>query len=481
MVEHPSLRFLGAAGTVTGSRFLVEWQGRRVLVDCGIYQGEREWRRRNWEPFPVPPSSIDVVLLTHCHLDHSGWLPRLVREGFTGPICTTEGTAALTEIVLRDSARLNERDAEQAREGGWSRHDPPLPLYTVADAELAIRQLRAVPTGVPVDVTAGARATFVPAGHVLGAASILLEVGQEVPVLFSGDLGRDRHPVLRRRGTPPSAVTVVVESTYGDRAHTDPERPHEAFADAIRRTVARGGSVLVPAFAVDRTELVLHALDAMRRHGTIPRVPVFVDSPMALAALEVYRRPTLRHELRDDVADPLVDLTDVHAARTPEESMALNAPHLPCIIVSASGMASGGRVVHHLRHLLPDRRNTVVLTGYQAAGTRGRALLDGAREVKIHGRYVPVRAEVVADEEFSVHADADEVLGWLRELDESPDAVYVVHGEPSAAAALAERVRDELGWTAVVPRLGERVVLPARRSPGAAVAEDAPQPARVQV
>ncbi|WP_225754281.1 MBL fold metallo-hydrolase RNA specificity domain-containing protein [Actinotalea sp. Marseille-Q4924] len=461
MGDHPTLRFLGAAGTVTGSRFLVEWHGHRLLVDCGLYQGEREWRRRNWEPFPVDPASIDVVLLTHCHLDHSGWLPRLVRDGFTGSVCMTEGTAALTEIVLRDSARLNERDAAQARAGGWSRHDPPLPLYSAADAELAIRQFRAVPTGVPVDVADGARATFRPAGHVLGAASVRLEVGRApgATVLFSGDLGRDDHPVLRRRAAPAAATTVVVESTYGDRTHPRVQPAHEPFADAIRRTVARGGSVLVPAFAVDRTELVLHALQAMRREGRIPRVPVYVDSPMALAALDVYRRPSLRPELRPDVPVPLVDLADVHAARTPEESMALNAPHVPCIVVSASGMATGGRVVHHLRHMLPDHRNAVVLTGYQAPGTRGRALRDGARELKVHGRYVPVRAEVVVDEEFSVHADADELVSWLRELPAPPAVVYVVHGEPEGSAALAARIRTELGWLAVVPRAGERVAL----------------------
>jgi metallo-beta-lactamase family protein len=463
MDDHASLSFLGAAGTVTGSRFLVEQDGRRVLVDCGLFQGEREWRRRNWQPLGVPPASIDVVLLTHCHLDHSGWLPRLVREGFTGAICMTEGTAALTEIVLRDSARLNERDAEQARAGGWSRHDPPLPLYTVADAELAIRQFRAVPTAVPVDVADGVRATFVPAGHVLGSASIRLEVGSPpTTVLFSGDLGREDHPVLRRRAAPPSATTVVVESTYGDRSHPPAPHPHEAFADAVRRTVARGGSVLVPAFAVDRTELVLHALQALRRAGRVPPVPIFVDSPMALAALDVYRRPSLRAELRTDVPLPLVDLADVHTARTPEESMALNAPHRPSIIVSASGMATGGRVVHHLRHMLPDRRNTVVLTGFQAPGTRGRALLEGATELKIHGRYVPVHAEVVADEEFSVHADVGELVGWLRDLPEAPEVVYVVHGEARASAAFAERVRSDLGWTAVVPRAGERVVLATR-------------------
>ena len=453
------LTFLGAAGTVTGSKFLVERDGRRLLVDCGLYQGEREWRRRNWEPFPVDPASIDDVVLSHCHLDHCGYLPALVRDGFSGPIWMTEGTAALTEIVLRDSAHLNERDAEQARAGGWSRHDPPLPLYGVADAEAAIVLFRQVGFGVRTPVSDAMAITLSRAGHVLGAASVLVTAGDET-VLFSGDLGRRTHPVLRPREAPPAARTVVLESTYGDRDHPDPDGgAHTGFAAAIRRTVARGGSVLVPAFAVDRTELVLHALSQMLRAGQIPSVPVYVDSPMALAALDVYRRGSLRAELLPDAPADLVDLPMLHAARTPEESMALNSPHTPSIIVSASGMASGGRVVHHLRHMLPDRHNTVVLTGYQAIGTRGRALLDGAKELKIHGRYVPVRAEVVSDEEFSVHADADELVAWLRDLPTPPETVYLVHGEADAARLLGDRIRAELDWLTVVPRLGERVRL----------------------
>ncbi|HRA50810.1 MBL fold metallo-hydrolase [Actinotalea sp.] len=453
------LTFLGAAGTVTGSKFLVERDGRRLLVDCGLYQGEREWRRRNWEPFPVDPASIDDVVLSHCHLDHCGYLPALVRDGFSGPIWMTEGTAALTEIVLRDSAHLNERDAEQARAGGWSRHDPPLPLYGVADAEAAIVLFRQVGFGVRTPVSDAMAITLSRAGHVLGAASVLVTAGDET-VLFSGDLGRRTHPVLRPREAPPAARTVVLESTYGDRDHPDPDGDaHAEFAAAIRRTVARGGSVLVPAFAVDRTELVLHALSQMLRAGQIPSVPVYVDSPMALAALDVYRRGSLRAELLPDAPADLVDLPMLHAARTPEESMALNSPHTPSIIVSASGMASGGRVVHHLRHMLPDRHNTVVLTGYQAIGTRGRALLDGAKELKIHGRYVPVRAEVVSDEEFSVHADADELVAWLRDLPTPPETVYLVHGEADAARLLGDRIRAELDWLTVVPRLGERVRL----------------------
>lgn len=450
------LTFLGAAGTVTGSKFLLERAGHRILVDCGLYQGEREWRRRNWEPFPVPPAGIDEVVLTHCHLDHCGYLPALVRDGFAGPVRMTPGTAALTAIVLRDSAHLNERDAENAREGGWSRHHPPLPLYTVADAERAITHFRQTPFDEPVALAGGFELSLTRAGHVLGSASVRLR-GGGADVLFSGDLGRPEHPVLLPRADPPAARTVVVESTYGDRTHPAPTGPpHAVLAEAIRRTVARGGSVLVPAFAVDRTELVLHALSELRRRGDIPAVPVFVDSPMALRGLEVYEQAGLRGELRPEVPR-LVDLPLLRAARTPEESMALNNPRVPCVIVSASGMATGGRVVHHLRHLLPDRRSTVVLTGYQAVGTRGRALVDGARELKMHGRYVPVRAEVVQDEEFSVHADADELLAWLLRMPEVPETVYVVHGEAAASAALADRIRVELGCAVAVPRLGERV------------------------
>lgn len=452
-----TLTFLGGAGTVTGSKFLIRRGDHRLLVDCGLFQGQRELRRRNWEPFPVPPASIDDVVLTHCHLDHCGYLPALVRDGFAGRIRMTDGTAGLTEIVLKDSGYLNERDADQAREGGWSKHDPPLPLYTVADAEHAVTRFSTVDFGVRTPLADGVAVTLSRAGHVLGSASVLAETG-EASVLFSGDLGRVAHPVLLPREDPPAARAVVVESTYGDRRHPVVSGdPHEAFADAIRRTVDRGGSVLVPAFAVDRTELVLHALSDMAREGRIPTVPVFVDSPMALRALEVYRRPAGLAELRPDVDPELVHLPLLRAARTPEESMALNNPTMPCIIVSASGMATGGRVVHHLRHMLPDRRNTVVLTGYQAVGTRGRSLLDGAKELKMHGRYVPVQAEVVVDEEFSVHADADEVLAWLDRMPEPPEVVYLVHGEPAGAAGLAERIRADLGWTVAVPDLGEQV------------------------
>ncbi|HEY7717963.1 MAG TPA: MBL fold metallo-hydrolase [Pedococcus sp.] len=454
-----SLTFHGAAGTVTGSKFLLEHDRRRVLVDCGLYQGEREWRRLNWAPLPFAPSSLADVVLTHAHLDHCGYLPALVRQGFTGPVWATRGTADLAAIVLRDSAHLQEEDAEYARQGGWSRHDPPLPLYTAADAERAIAILRTRGFGQLEPLGPDVAVTFHRAGHILGSSTVLLEAGS-ASVLFSGDLGRPGHDLLLPREDPPAARTVVVESTYGDREHPEPgAEEHAAFADAIRRTIRRGGSVVVPAFAVDRTELVLVTLAELLKRDAIPDVPIWVDSPMALRALEVYRRAEYRRELLPEAAAALDRLDGLHAARTAEESIALNHPRQPCIIISASGMASGGRVVHHLQHLLPDRRNAVVLTGYQAVGTRGRALAEGAREVKIMGRYVPVRAEVVVDEEFSVHADASELLEWLVRIPRPPETVYVVHGEPEAAHALAGRIRHEMGWTVAVPRLGERVLV----------------------
>lgn len=453
----PALTFLGAAGTVTGSKFLIEHRGRRILVDCGLYQGERAWRRLNWEPPPTDASRIDAVVLTHAHLDHCGYLPALVRRGFRGPVFTTEATAALAAIVLRDSARLHEEEARFAGDQGYSKHEPPLPLYTVEDAERAINafEVRAFDSAFAV---AGAHATYRRAGHILGSASVLIEA-DAARVLFSGDLGRPTHPILVPREAPLSAGTVVLESTYGDRTHPDPETEHARLAAAIRRTVERGGTVVIPAFAVDRTELVLVELAALAQRGDIPDVPVHVDSPMALQSLAVYRSPEHAGEVRDDRFEVLRSLHHLATARTAEESRRLDESTAPAIIVSASGMATGGRVVHHLRTMLPDRRNTVILTGYQAVGTRGRALQEGAHEVKIQGRYVRVRAEVVTDNGFSVHADADELVGWLLEMPEPPTTVHVVHGEPDAAEALAQRIRAALDCAVGVARLGERVLV----------------------
>ena len=452
-----TLRFLGAAGTVTGSKFLLEHDGRRTLVDCGLYQGERAWRRLNWQPLPVAATSISDVVLTHAHLDHCGHLPALVREGFAGPTWCTQGTAALAAIVLRDSAYLQEEDAEKARLWGFSRHDPPRPLYNAADAEKAIASFRPTDYHQGRTVDSGAGLSFSRAGHILGSASALVTLG-EATVLFSGDLGRSGHPLLLAREAPPAARTVVIESTYGDRTHpADGSPAHQILAEVICRTIGRGGSVLIPAFAVDRTELVLHALSTLSAAGAIPAVPVYVDSPMALAALDVYRSSAVRQDLRPDLPARLVALPDLHTAHSAQESMQLNEPRRPSVIISASGMATGGRVVNHLQHLLPDARNAVILTGYQAVGTRGRQLAEGATELKMFGRYVPVHAEVVTDPGFSVHADAAELLSWLQALPAAPETVYVVHGEPGSARSLAARVRAETGWCAVVPELGERV------------------------
>ncbi|MFC7363288.1 MBL fold metallo-hydrolase RNA specificity domain-containing protein [Nocardioides astragali] len=458
--ERPVMTFLGAVGTVTGSRFLLDGPACRVLVDAGLYQGLKSLRRRNWDPFPVDPHTLDHVLLTHAHLDHTGYLPRLARDGFSGRVSCTRETADLSAIVLRDSAHLQEEDARYANDAGFSRHDPALPLYDNKDVERALGLMTCADFDRAVELAPGVAATFRPAGHILGSATIGVQMGEH-RVLFSGDLGRAHHPLLRPPADPPPSDTIVVESTYGDRRH--PPADPQLLADAICRTVERRGSVLIPAFAVDRTELVLLELRRLREQGSIPDIPVFVDSPMALAALDVYRSAAARggSQFRREARDLMAGLgvRGVQAARDVAASERLNRPRTPSIIISASGMATGGRVVHHLAHQLPDRRNTVVITGFQADGTRGRQLLEGARQVKIHGRYVPVRAEIVDVPDFSVHSDADETIQWLSRAPRPPSTVYVVHGEPASADALASRISAELGWLAVVPSYGERVLL----------------------
>ena len=451
-----TLAFLGAAGTVTGSKYLLNLDGRRILVDAGLYQGEKQWRMQNWAGLPVDPASITDVLLTHAHTDHSAYLPALVKHGFRGPIWCTEATIRLAEIVLRDSGRLQEQATRDAVAGGYSKHENPQALYTSADVEATLPLFRPVGFDEDVDL-GGVLARWVRAGHILGSASVHVRFGER-SVLFSGDLGRHDHPILKPRATPPTADVVLCESTYGDREHPEPELPHEPFAAAIRRTIERGGQVVVPAFAIDRTETVLHALVQLTRAGRIPRVPVVVDGPMSIAALAVYADESLG-ELAEDIT--LADFTDLDLSETREgrDSKKLNRRTEPMIIISSSGMAEGGRVLYHLQRLLPDPRNTVVLTGFQAEGTRGRALEEGARSVKINGHYVRVKAEIVRDHEFSVHGDSSDLIDWLRALGREPETVFITHGEPAAAATFAARIEDELGWVAVVPRFGEVVSL----------------------
>ena len=471
-----TLTFLGAAGTVTGSKYLLTigrgapaHAGRRVLVDAGVFQGEKQWRLRNWAEFPVDPATISDVVLTHAHNDHVGYLPALVRQGFTGTVWATEGTRRLAEIVLRDAGKLQEEAAEEARRGGWSKHEDPKPLYDVQDVEETLPLFRTVEFDEDVDLGEGLVARWVRAGHILGSASVRLEV-EDTSVIFSGDLGRHDHPLLKARGTPPASTFVVCESTYGDREHPEPDVEHGPMAEAIERTLARGGLVVIPAFAVDRTQLVLKVLVDLMRSGRIPKVPVVVDSPMALKALDVYRDESL-DELRDDIdVDDFTGMPELIEAATSQESRALNRRFDPMIIVASSGMVEGGRVLHHLARLLPDERNTVILTGYQAAGTRGRSIEEGARAVKINGHYIRIRAEVVRDEEFSVHGDASDLLDWLRALGEEPETVFVTHGEKDVAHHFAGRIAEELDWNAVVPRYGEVVSL----IPGAADPDDLP-------
>ncbi|HQR81172.1 MAG TPA: MBL fold metallo-hydrolase [Actinomycetota bacterium] len=451
-----SLAFLGAAGTVTGSKFLIRAGSAGVLVDAGLFQGLRDLRRRNWHPLGLPVPDLDAVVVSHAHLDHCGYLPALVRQGFNGRIVLTADTAALAEIVLRDSAKLQEEDAKYAASRGYSKHRTPKPLYDADDVERTLPLFSVTEFGAEVEVAEGITARLQPAGHILGSTSPVIKAG-ETTVAFSGDLGRPNHPLLHPPAPPPAAAAIVVESTYGDRVH--PQDPGTVLADAINRTVERGGSVVIPAFAVDRTELLLLALQDLRRAGRIPRLPIFVDSPMALRGLAVYRSAidAGHADLRPDLPPDVLEDDNLHTAESAGESEALNDPRAPCIIISASGMASGGRVLHHLKKMLPDPRHSVLLVGYQAVGTRGRSLAEGATQVKIHGEYVPVKAEVVDVEGFSVHADADELLAWLAAAPAPPKVVYVVHGEPSASAALAHRVGTELGWLAVVARDGERV------------------------
>ena len=449
------LRFLGAAGTVTGSRYILERAGRTLLVDCGLFQGYKTLRLRNWQPFPVPPSTIGAVVLTHAHLDHSGYLPRLAASGFRGPIHCTEATAELCRILLPDSGRLQEEEAEFANRKGFSKHKPALPLYTEEDARNVLAQLEPHSFEIAFAPIEGVEARFHPAGHILGAASVHL-ASTETSLLFSGDLGRDHDLLMKPPADPPAARYVVIESTYGDRLHGG-EDPLEAIAAAINRAVERRGVVVVPAFAVGRTQALMYAVYRLMKSGSIPHVPVYLNSPMAANVTEIFHRHRGEHRLPDDECDGMCDVA--HVVNTVEESKALNQRSGPMIIISASGMATGGRVLHHLAAFAPDERNLILLTGFQAGGTRGAALEQGATEIKIHGSYVPVRAEVATLDMLSAHADYPELLAWLAKLPRPPAELFITHGEPAGADALRRRAAERFGWPCRVPDHGESVEL----------------------
>lgn len=458
MVSHEhaaTLQFLGAADTVTGSRFLIQNGPTRLLVDCGLFQGYKVLRERNRAPFPVPASTIDAVVLTHAHLDHSGYVPALVRDGFSGPVYATPGTADLARIMLPDSGRLAEEEARRAARRGYSRHARPQPLYTAADAERSLDRFVPVDFDCPLAVGDGIRFTLIPAGHILGAAGVRVEVGGR-SVRFTGDLGRRDDPVMLPPRPLEHTDVLVAESTYGDRLHPAID-PEDELADIVLRVLRRGGVVLIPAFAVGRTETVLYHLSRLVDAGRIPAVPVFLNSPMAIDAASIYQRYPGEHRVDAQRLRRMYELATL--VREVDESKLLNLRGGPMIIVSASGMLTGGRILHHVAAYGPDRRNAIVLTGYQAGGTRGAALLSGTRSLRIFGEDVPIRAEIVSIDGMSAHADADDLFEWIAAVDSSPDIVYPVHGERDAADALRARIKRRLGWAVRVPEHFERVTL----------------------
>jgi metallo-beta-lactamase family protein len=449
------LTFWGAAETVTGSRHLIDINGRRVLIDCGLFQGLKRLRELNWARFPVDPSSIDAVVLTHAHIDHSGYLPALTRDGFRGDIWCTPATEALTKILLLDSAHLHEEDARVANRRHSSRHHPALPLYTTEDAERCLLQLRAVPFGERFQPADALTASFSPVGHILGAAAVHVE-GDGTTTTFSGDVGRPDDPIMPPPAPIPSADHIVTESTYGNRSHPDVD-PADELAEIVTRTVRRGGTLLIPVFAVGRAQTILHLLSDLRRNGRIPEVPTYLNSPMAVNATELFCRFTAEHRLSVEQCTDMCD--DVTFVRTAEESKKLTARRGPAIVLAASGMATGGRVLHHLESLAPERHNTIVFCGFQAAGTRGEALVNGAHTVRVYGGDIPVRAEIARVDSLSAHADADELLAWLASATSAPADVSVVHGEPVAADVFRRRIHNELGWSARVPAQGESITV----------------------
>ena len=460
-MSQPVLQFFGAAGTVSGSRHLLEVNRSRLLVDCGLFQGEKRLRLKNWDDFPVPPASIDAVVLTHAHLDHSGYLPRLVHRGFIGPIYATAPTADLLSLLLYDSAKCQAEDAAYANKKGYSRHRPARPLYDEHDVSQTLRQLQPIERETWFSPAAGLRCRGHDAGHMLGSCFLEMEAGEPpIRLIFSGDVGRFDAPLYHDPTPPPDCDYLICESTYGDRDHRQ-DNPLEELAAVVNEAVARGGMLLVASFAVGRAQQLVYLLRTLMGSGTIPPLPIWVDSPMAVAATEVFRQHAGEHDFAEaKEAGVVASLSpgDVHLSRSAAESKAINAHDGPGVIIAASGMMNGGRILHHLKRRLPLPETTVLLAGFQAKGTRGRNLQEGAKYLRIHGRDIPVAAAVRQIDAFSGHADRREIARWLAPM-AAPKRTFLVHGESVAARGMAEHLSQMFQWTTHCPALGERIVL----------------------
>lgn len=441
------LTFMGATGTVTGSKYLLEDGTSKYLVDCGLFQGLKELRLRNWKPLPVEASGMDAVLLTHAHIDHSGYLPLLVKNGFQGPIYCSEATFDLCKIMLPDSGRIHESDAERANRYGYTKHSPALPLYTEEDAKAALEKFKPVKFGHTYKLDDQLSFRLSRAGHILGAASIRVDDGA-TSITFSGDLGRPDDPIMRAPEPLAGTDIILLESTYGDRLHPE-KNPLKRMEDIITRTAERGGCVVIPSFAVGRAQLILYYIHELIREKRIPKMPVFLDSPMAIDATRIWQKHNDEHRLDAKKCGEVCRTAKY--VQTADESKQLDNGQWPGIIISASGMATGGRVLHHLKHYIGDERNTVLFAGYQAAGTRGSRLVNGEREIKIHGKLYPVRAEIQNLDSLSAHADYEEIIDWLRGLGDRPRKVYLTHGEPEAASSLKFKIEDRLDWDVEIP------------------------------
>jgi metallo-beta-lactamase family protein len=459
-----SLQFLGAAGGVTGSKYLFSYGDDQVLIDCGLFQGLKELRQRNWASVPIDLARLRAVILTHAHIDHSGYLPRLVSKGYKGPVFATPGTCDLLGVMLPDAAHLQEEEARYARQKGYSKHSPALPLYTVEDAEQSLTLLRPLRVGQSVEVIKGVSLDFGRVGHILGAGSARLSFevnGQKKTLLDSGDLGRYDRPILKDPEPARNADWLLLESTYGNRTHAKDSETE--LRNLIKETVARRGCLLIPAFAVGRTQDLIYTIRKMEDEGEIPAIPVHVDSPMGLEATEIYCRHPEEHdfEMQQLSSQENCPISSRHMVvhKSPEQSKSINQSKGPMVIISASGMATGGRVLHHLKQRLPNLDTTVLFAGYQAEGTRGRLLQDGAKEVKLLGEVVPVRAQIKVIDGFSAHADQGEILRWLGTFKQAPRMTYIVHGEPPAASALADSIRERFKWKVEIAKYQQKVAL----------------------